>query len=380
MLRENVVISGSLTTGGSTGQLIVPAGARSDRPSTPDTGSLYLETSSSGSVIMVYNGINNIDAGWEPIGSQDDSRIAFKYRTIITTSYTAGGYKDASPWKTVQRTINSTDQTVSVGDIMDYPSSYSSGGCSQTILFMWSVNTDNAWHSATDVNSTYTTGINMVNETGYAHQTKWDLTNARDQPGTLFQETLFAWIFGGAVAAVEKFNFTNETMYGNLYNAYTSTNVQYSSITSSLGAAGFSDENYGYGYGSESGMKLFFATDTMNVKQQWGASGQQKGISSKVGKGYAGNEGTYNGGYNLRRWDYATETNIGNVAKPYPNCGEENFTMGQDHQYMIGNYDGLQNNGSWKFYYGTDTGSSSVSGLNPTTHGGMSSGHCGWRA
>jgi hypothetical protein len=245
---------------------------------------------------------------------------------------------------------------------------------------MWSVNTDNAWHSATDVNSTYTTGINMVNETGYAHQTKWDLTNARDQPGTLFQETLFAWIFGGAVAAVEKFNFTNETMYLNLYNAYTSTNVQNSSITSSLGAAGFSDENYGYGYGSESGMKLFFATDTMNVKQQWGASGQQKGISSKVGKGYAGNEGSYNGGYNLRRWTTSNDTNIGTVVKPDSSgCGEENFTMGQDWQYMLGNYNGVQNNNSWKFYYATDSGSSSVSGLNPGVNAGTSSGANGWR-
>lgn len=380
MIRENVVQSGSLTVGSIKGQLIVPAGPRSGRPSTPDTGSLYLETSSSGSVIMVYNGINNIDNGWEPIGSQDDSRIAFKYRQIISTSYTAGGYKDSSPWKTVQRTINATDQTVSVGDLMDYPSSYSSGGCSPTKLFMWSVNTDNLWKSATEVHGTYTTGIDMVNETAYAHQSKWDLANARDQMGTLFQEGLFAWIFGGSVAAVEKFNFTNETMYSNYYPNAAPYITMTSSITSSLGCAGFSDENYGYGYGSESGMKLFFATDTISVKQQWGASGQQKGISSKVGKGYAGNEGTYNGGYNLRRWDYATESNIGNVAKPYPNCGEENFTMGQDHQYMIGNYDGTQNNGSWKFYYATDSGSSSVSGLNPTTHGGMSSGHCGWRA
>lgn len=380
MIREDIVVSGSLTVGSSAGQLVMPAGPRSSRPSTPDTGSLFLETSSSGSIIMVYTAVPNIDNGWEPIGSQDDSRVAFKYRQIITTTYTAGGYKDSSPWKTVQRTTNSTDQTVSVGDLMDYPSSYSSGGCSKSILFMWSVNTDNLWKSATEVHGTYTSGINMVNETGYAHQSKWDLANARDQPGTIFQETLFAWIFGGSVAAVEKFNLTNESMYANYYPNAAPYITMTTSITSSLGCSAFSDENYGYGYGSESGMKLFFATDTISVKQQWGASGQQKGISSKVGKGYAGNEGTYNGGYNLRRWDYATESNIGNVAKPYPNCGEENFSMGQDHQYMIGNYDGLQNNESWKFYYATDTGSSNVAGLKPTTHGGMSSGHCGWRA
>jgi hypothetical protein len=99
-----------------------------------------------------------------------------------------------------------------------------------------------------------------------------------------------------------------------------------------------------------------------------------------VGKGYCGNEGTYNGGYNLRRWNVFTETNIGNVAKPHPNCGEENFTMGQDHQYMLGNYDGAQNNTSWKFTYATDSGVVNPTGLPPGVNGGTSSGHCGWRA
>jgi len=98
-----------------------------------------------------------------------------------------------------------------------------------------------------------------------------------------------------------------------------------------------------------------------------------------VGKGYCGNEGTYNGGYNLRRWNVFTETNIGNVAKPHPNCGEENFTMGQDHQYMLGTYDGLQSNNSWKFSYTTDSGTVNPTGLPPGVNGGTSSGHCGWR-
>jgi len=98
-----------------------------------------------------------------------------------------------------------------------------------------------------------------------------------------------------------------------------------------------------------------------------------------VGKGYVGNEGTYNGGYNLRGRNFFTETNIGNVAKPHGNCGEENFTMGQDHQYMLGNYDGVQNNTSWKFTYATDSGVVNPSGLPPGVNGGTSSGHCGWR-
>lgn len=379
MLRENVIVSGSLDV---SGQFVIPRGSRAQRPTSPEFGSLYLEESVSGSFVITYTGSSNYDDGWEPVGTQSTDRTAFKYRQIINYSYLAGGYKNSSPWKNVHKTTNATDQTVHIGELMDYPASYTSGACSKTKLFIWSTNTDNVWKSATTVHSTYTTGIDMVNETAYAHQTKWDLLNERDDPGTLFKETEFAYIFGGSVAAVEKFNLTNESMYTAYYPSgtqpYTTTQT---SITSTLGASGFSDENYGYGYGSESGNKCHFATDTFETRaSSWASSGQQKGISSKVGKGYCGNEGTYNGGYNLRRWDAFTETNIGNVAKPHPNCGEENFTMGQDHQYMLGVYDGSgQSNNSWKFSYTTDTGVVNPAGLAPGVNGGTSSGHCGWR-
>lgn len=378
MLRENIIVSGSLDV--QSGQFIIPTGTRAQRPTSPEVGSLYLETSPSGSFVVTYTASSNNDGGWEPVGSQNTDRTGFKYRQVINYSYTAGGYKSGTAWKTLHRTTNSTDQTANIGDLLDYPANYTSGACSKSILFIWSTNTDNGSKAATTVHSTYTSAMHMVNETAYAHQTKWDLLNARDDCGTLFQETEFAWVFGGSVSAVEKFNLTNETMYTNYYPGGSPYVVTNTSITSTLGASGFSDENFGYGYGSQSGTKLAFSTDTFSNSTQWGASGQQKGISSKVGKGYAANEGTYNGGYNLRRWNVFTETNIGNVSKPHGNCGEENFTMGQDHQYMIGCYDGTgQVNTSWKFSYTTDTGTVNPTGLAPTAHAGQSSGHCGWR-
>ena len=376
MLRENVIVSGSLDV---SGEFIIPKGTRAQRPSSPEVGSMYLEESPSGSFVVTYTGSSNYDDGWEPVGTQNTDRTAFKYRQIINFSYLAGGYKSSSPWKNVHRTTNATDQTVHLGELMDYPASYTSGACSKSILFIWSTATDNLWKSATQVDSTHTTGIHMVNETAYAHQSKWNLLNARDDCGTLFKETEFAYVFGGSVATVEKFNLTNETMYTTYYPGGSPYVTTTTSITSTLGASGFSDENYGYGYGSESGNKCFFATDIFLTTTHWGTSGQQKGISSKVGKGYCGNEGTYNGGYNLRRWDMFTETNIGNVAKPEGNTGEENFTLGQDHQYMLGNYNGVQNNNSWKFTYATDTGVTNPAGLSPGVNGGTSSGHCGWR-
>jgi hypothetical protein len=180
-----------------------------------------------------------------------------------------------------------------------------------------------------------------------------------------------AYLFSGGSTTIEKFNLYNETYV---------SGFGVTSISGADGGGAFFDENFGYAWTTSAGIKFNFSNETPSSSTQWGAHAQQKGISSKAGKGYCGNEGSYNGGYNLRRWSNASDTNIGNVAKPHANCGEENFTLGQDWQYMLGCYDGGgQNNVSWKFYYAADTGSSSVTGLNPAVNAGTSSGHCGWR-
>jgi hypothetical protein len=210
----------------------------------------------------------------------------------------------------------------------------------------------------------------MVTETGYTHQTKWDITTARADCGVMFQETEFAFIFGGYASTVDVFNMTTEICL---------TGQGLSSIGGSETCSSFSDENSGYGHSDSTGIKMNYANRTFTSTTQWGAHGQQKGISSKNGKGYAGNEGSYNGGNNLRRWQFATDTNAGNVTKPETNTGEENFTMGQDWQYCLGNYNGEQNNNNWKFYYATDSGTTGVSGLSPTAQAGQSSAICGWR-
>jgi hypothetical protein len=367
MIYENMEVSGSLRAANI---IAPPRNVRSNRPTSPTSGSLFLETSGSGSFLMVYTAVSNNNDGWEQISSQTAANIGFKYRTIISYAYLAGGYKDSSPWKNVHKTIASTDQTSHLGQLLDYPANYTKGACSKTIFWVFSVNTDNAHHGPTTVSDTYNSAINMSNDTNYAHQSKWDLRSSRSDMAVLWKETEFAYVIAGGTTSVDKLNMSNETI---------ATGFSVTSFDSSEGASGFSDENYGYAYNSGNGVKFNFSTETFTNGSVWGAHGQQKGISSKVGKGYAGNEGSYNGGYNLRRWTTSNDTNIGTVAKPDQNTGEENFTMGQDWQYMLGNYNGAQNNNSWKFYYATDSGTASVSGLNPGVNGGTSSGANAWR-
>ena len=61
-------------------------------------------------------------------------------------------------------------------------------------------------------------------------------------------------------------------------------------------------------------------------------------------------------------------------------CGEENYTMGNDHQYMLGQYNGLQNNLSWRFNYATEQGFQGGASMEPKGKAGASSGTCAWRS
>ena len=371
--------------------ITAPSFTTAARPSSPIEGQIIYNTTNQ--LLEVYaNGL------WRPVNNNATSS-GFLYRQIITTSYVMGGYKDSSPWRNVNRMVHATDICTNLGDLLTHVAVYTSGACSLTKGFIWGTNTFGA--------GTVTCAINLATETTAGTTSVWDMRNSRDDMGTGFQEHLYAYITGGATTAVDVFNLTNETMLANLSQA--------SYVGAGTGASAISDEKSCYFWGDSGAVtKFIFNTHTYyndqtqrgldrnvglgsggtlfgpeyirqtyygsgsNLNVAPGAHGQQKGINSKVGKGYGGNEGTYNGGYNLRRFAFSTETYT-TVAKPIGNSGEENFDMGQAHQYMMGMYDGAQNNRGWKFTYATDNGFELSTGSLRTGVPGGSSGHCVWK-
>jgi len=292
----------------------------------------------------------------------------FKYRQIINYAYVGGGYKNSNPWRNVHKTVSSTDQTTNLGTLLQYAANYVSGACSLNIFYIWGASNTHPGTTA------QTVAMNMFTESSYSLTSAMNLIQARNDSGTMFHEHNYAWITGGGYNSIDKFNFWTETMASSTFTGGIAGDDQ-------GGVSTHSDQYTGYFGDSNENSKLTFLTDTITTATSntfiW--RGQQKGISSKLRKGYCGNEGSYNGGNNLRRWHYPTDSAMGTVGKPQTNCGEENYTMGQDHQYMLGNYDGVQNNENWKWYYATDSGTANVNGLSPTAQAGQSSGHCGWR-
>ena len=299
-------------------------------------------------------------------GYRDSSSRAaqWKFRQVINVGYTGGGYKDGSPWRQVHRTNHATHQTTNLGIQMDHPGSYISGACSDTTFFLWSTPTDNSHFTV----SSRTSAFHMYTETSKSHNSVFNTYSDRNDSGTSFKETYLSFHGGGDRTGMEVFNLATE--------ARQSSNG--GDLRSGSTNSAFSDKDQGYHWADSAGWKVNHQTFSVSGSSHWSAHGQQKGQPTKVRVGYCGNEGSYSGGYNLRRWNLTNDSNTGTFSKYRANCGEENFIMGQDWGYMIGNYDGAQNNGTWQQQFSTDT-RTDHSGLQPTANAGQSSGHCGWR-
>lgn len=376
------------------------------RPTSPANGQV-IYNSTEAKMEIYHNG------NWKDI---NDIRSGdYFYRTVITTSYILGGYKDGTPWKNVNRMNHSTDIMTNLGDQMSVAANYVSGACNLTKAFVW--NTANSPGS-----SNVTVGFNMTTEINAGLSDQWNTRRVRDDAGTIFNQHYFAYIIGGGSADVDVFNLTTETAYkenagpiadfGDEVGKYNTTFSGSSAYVYGIGTV--SSETAGYAYqgdGDGNSTKLTFSTSTIqsggpgtyqnlldvpgsfflsqntaNVAgstNRWAlvnaSNGQQKGINSKLGRGWTGNEGGYDGGYNYRRWNLNTETLLGTVGRPIGNIGEENYDMGQNWQYMMGMYNGAQNNRGHKFTYATESGYELGAGSTRTGVPGGSSGSCSWK-
>lgn len=333
----------------------------SGRPSSPVNGQIIFNTST--------NMLEIFENGWWKDVLQNQDTRGFLFRTVITAGYIAGGYKNSSPWRNVNRMNHATDIMTNLGDLLSIAANYTSGVNSLTRAYMWGAGPN--WDSATVTTVAY----NMNTETTAGTQTSWNMSVARNDCGTIFKETQYAYVTGGGSSTVDVWTISTETFSAGGVSGMTGdASYQY-------GVTAWSDETVGYWWGS-GGQKVTFASGTSYTVATAGGvnvNGQQKGISSKLGRGYFGNEGTYSGGYNLRRYVSATDQYY-TVSKPIGDCGEENFDMGQNFQYMYGQHDsGGQNNRGWKFNYSSDSGWELGSGSIRTGVPGGSSGHCAWK-
>ena len=105
----------------------------------------------------------------------------------------------------------------------------------------------------------------------------------------------------------------------------------------------------------------------------WSRDGQCNTQSTKYGWHYIGNGSNVTSGKSkFRDSDGAVLTNF-NKIRAY---GEENVEEGQDWGYIMGHYDGQQNNHTIKQAYNTDSEVTLGAAAQPKGHYGQSSGAC----
>jgi hypothetical protein len=278
--------------------------------------------------------------------------VPFKFRQVVTRNYMIGGYQNSTLWNNVNRCLHSTDTTTNLGDGLIQNMHYKSGACSTSKCFIWNGGFVTAFNMRTESRS----DSGSINFSGSNTGTIWD------------SEFKYAWINGEGCNQVRRWSIATESVQSDRGGGWSSH------------AASIVGENRGTWWNNDGYTTYFvYATETeAGNPTSAGAHGQQKGLSSKNGRGYGGNEGSYNGGYNWRVTNDTNGARISIVAKFHANMGEENYGHGQDKGYCLGQYDGAQNNRSGILFYATDSGYETGSSTQPKGKGGCSSGHCGF--
>jgi len=286
--------------------------------------------------------------------------LPYLYRQVINYGYVAAGYANGVAWRNVNQITHSNDTFTNLGDLLQAAANYTSGASGRNNAFVWGTNGTGTQGVGA---FTTTSNFNMRNNTTYTATTSMNTAQTVGDSSTIQKQDLWgtyqlSYQNGNQGAAVwQKFNLVTEVAAST-----GSSNFQ----QGGTGAGAHFSENWGYFWADAADtattdrVKFTFATEQESVPATSpGNHGQQKGTNAKTGYGYGGNEGTYNGGNNFRKWSYATEVSVGTYGKPITNAGEENYDMGQTHNYLGGMYNGAQNNLSWRWNYATDSGTTS---------------------
>ena len=295
--------------------------------------------------------------------SHENGASSWAQARIWTHGYTGGGYRGGSPWKNVNRTVHSNDTTTNLGDKLDRSGAYMSGSWSD--IKHWFHSMENTYRGS----SNYTSGFNMATENGISHLNQWDMTVNRASMGSC-QDHVFAggnsFLHCGGNARTDVFNLKTETMRTSGFpNDYPD---------------GGDDPTWGghgrtHGWIKRSGTRRGFEWKTESYTM-WnhgpGGDGWKKILPTMLGHMYVGT-GNNNQNGNQKCDD---RTGIQVHGLNFGNMGEENFQMGMRKGYCLGNYNGNQNNQTFKVNYMNDGHNYMGNTTEPKGHSGMSSAHC----
>jgi hypothetical protein len=201
----------------------------------------------------------------------------------------------------------------------------------------------------------------------------WGMSTARSATAACMtgQVSQLGYITGGGSTVTDKLHFPSEIMYNSTASPY--------SAGQGTSAAG---QTYSWVSIGGSHAALNFSTGAWSLSTTtpafWNPTvcpdGACKILSSKWGYHYGGNGANVTIGYT--KFSDVNGTAIStSLSKPWA-LGEENFSMGQDAGYCLGQYDGQQNNHTWRTNYSNDAIATLGYAAQPKGHVGQSSAAC----
>ena len=273
---------------------------------------------------------------------------------ICTHGFVAGGYKNASPWRNVNRTEHSNDTSTNLGDKMNEAGSYIDGAFSD--LHMYCYGTDNSFSG----NTNRVWSMQMSNESSRGNQSGMNVS--RNDCGCMIDYHYMGahiYITGGGNSTTDRTNMKNDS----------------NSTTNGFGSGG------DYTAGTQGRLRGYMKTGGTAQYMTWaneswstwsnspGTNGWGKACGSWMGHFYMKTGGNCVTGLAKCNDDTGANISTFNVQ----NSGEENYQQGNFKGYCLGHYNGSQNNNSYKFSTTSDTYSSGGGGMEPKGHNGMSS-------
>lgn len=336
-----------------------------DFPSTPATSDQFIAPTG---LVYLYDSSGTWTLSGNTVPSNPFSN-SFRYRTIYTRGYIGAGYRNSTPWRNVNRTVHTTDITTNLGDILDRNSAYIDGGWSDFYGYLYVMGNNilqQSWAGGTPV--TWVSSYNMATEVGRTHDSAWDTKDSRYEPGCIINSNLtIGYITGGGSTATDKHNYVTDTMYSSgAVGANPSVSAQQTAVLFGEYRGWVAASAVAY---------LVFSTETWtNGEMSWtGTDGHSKGLSTKLGHGYGKNAGN-TATTTVTKYNDITGATINASAATTPDSsGEENFQVGQNWGYCLGQYNGVQNNLTYKQNYFTDSITAMGSDTQPKGHDGASS-------
>jgi hypothetical protein len=364
----------------------------------PDPTNLYgsklqsngTTTSGVGNYFWMYPGSGNT-------GTSTPDNSAWLYRSIYTHGYLAGGYKGYNPWRAVNKMWHATEVTLYCGEQLHAVASYTKGiwsdynayivahgnpaTYSQTASQLASYSLFNGSMRMSSGDGYSSSGISYGYEgndpkneglsygtAGYgSHVGGMALSVARsDNGGANDIKGQSGWIVGGGSSTVNRMHFPSEVMYAGWDSGYSGI------------CDGASGELRGWFVWTNEYKYVTWSNATWTTG--WGTGGgwtrgdyQNKVMSSKYGWHYVGTSS--NATLPKARFSDSTGATLAsfNKIRAY---GEDNCMMGQDNGYVMGHYDGQQNNHTIRQSYSTDSEVTLGAAAMPKGHYGQSSGAC----